>query len=234
MIIGILQCDDVQNQLQPTFGNYPHMLQQLLGTVDPALTFKVYDVRADQYPQEIDECDAYISTGSKHSVTDSDPWIQKLIAFVSELDSARKKFAGICFGHQLIAMALKGQVALSEKGWGAGVAFNQVSQQRPWMQPYSAGLDIIVSHQEQISELPARCQVIAASSFCPAFMIEVENHMLGIQGHPEWSKDYSRALTNTRLERIPAQRVREAFCSLNASVDSELLGRWIVNFFKAA
>lgn len=232
MIIGILQCDDVQPQLQSTFGNYPDMFQKLLSDIDATLSYRIYDVRRQEYPADLDECDAYLSTGSKHSVNDDERWVKRLIEFVSQLDRAKKKFAGICFGHQLIAMALGGSVSMSEKGWGAGVAFNQISKPRPWMQPMSQGLDVIVSHQEQISSLPARCKIVAASSFCPAFMVEVDAHMLGIQGHPEWSKEYSRALTNTRLDRIPAQRVREAFCSLHASVDDQLLGRWILNFFK--
>lgn len=231
MKIGILQCDDVLDSLQPEFGNYPQMFRELMLRVDPGLEFAVYDARTGGLPDDIDDCDAYITTGSRHGVLDGLEWVDDLETFIRRLDTAKKKFVGICFGHQLMAQALGGEVERSPKGWGVGVSFNQVVGPRPWMEPFQGGLDLVVSHQDQVSRLPDGVEVLASSAFCPYYMLQRGDHLLSIQGHPEFSRDYSRALTLTREDRIPPNRVREALHSLTAGVDDELTIRWILNFF---
>ncbi|OUS34973.1 GMP synthase ['Osedax' symbiont bacterium Rs2_46_30_T18] len=235
MKIGLLVCDQVLPELTAQHSSYEAMFKNLLLQIDPLLEFEIYLAYANQLPSSVDECDVYLSTGSKHSVNDDLPWVTQLIEFIAKLHSHKKKFIGICFGHQLIAKALGGEVSVSDRGWGVGVAFNQVLQTQPWMQckdtDKADSLDIVVSHKEQISRLPVTCKVIAGNKFCPQFMIQVDQHMLGIQGHPEFSKQYSKSLINTRLDIIEPNRVREAFCSLNAEVDDLKMAAWMLNFY---
>ena len=42
MKIGIFQCDDVMDELQPEFGNYPAMFESLLAEIAPDWTFVIY------------------------------------------------------------------------------------------------------------------------------------------------------------------------------------------------
>ncbi len=233
MKIGILQCDDVQEQLQPAFGNYPQMFCELMLQIDPQLEFAIYDVRLGELPADIDDCDAYITSGSRHGVLDGLAWVAELEDFIRRLDAGRKKFAGICFGHQLLARALGGEVEQSARGWGVGVSFNQIDSRKAWMEPYKPGIDLVVSHQDQVSRLPEGVEVLASSAFCPFYMLQYQEHMLSVQGHPEFSREYSRELTLSRQSRIPPNRVREALHSLSAEVDDLLVMRWIINFFNA-
>jgi GMP synthase-like glutamine amidotransferase len=62
-------------------------------------------------------------------------------------------------------------------------------------------------------------------------MLQYQNHLISVQGHPEFSRDYSRELTLSRQNCIAPSRVREALHSLNAEVDDVLVMRWIINFF---
>lgn len=230
MKIGILQCDDVMQELQPEFGNYPAMFENLFGEVVVDWQWVVYRAIDGQLPTSVDDCDGYITTGSRYGVNDGDEWIKQLEAFVATLAVQGKKYVGICFGHQLLAKALTGQVELSERGWGVGMSFNQLDQQKQWMQPYQTSLDLVVSHQDQISLLPAGVEVLASSRFCPYYMIQYGNHMMSVQGHPEFSRDYSSALIEQRADRIPAPRAREGQASLSSEVDDRLMAQWIVNF----
>ena len=109
MKLGILKTDAVRPEWVPEFGEYPDMFMALLAREDPQLEFAVYDVEQGIYPQDIDEVDAYLITGSKSSVYEDKPWIQELMEFVRVLDRRRKKIVGICFGHQLVAQALGGR-----------------------------------------------------------------------------------------------------------------------------
>ena len=233
MKIGILQCDDVLEKFQPRFGNYPAMIQQMFAAQSGDFEFDVFDCRAQQYPQQVEAYDGFISTGSRHSVYESLPWIERLIEFVQLLDEKNSKFIGICFGHQIIARALGQVVEQSAKGWGVGIAQNRVIRQMDWMSSFQPSLDILVSHQDQVLSLPKEASVIAESDFCPYFMVQWNDHLLSIQGHPEWQNDYSAALINERRNIIPPERVNAGLFSLRLPPDNALFAQWACDFFKA-
>jgi len=232
MHIGIIQCDDVLDQYQPEFGNYPAMLQNLFLSVDPELRFTVYAAHKMELPEHLDECDAYLSTGSIRSAYDELDWITQLIEFLRQVDHAEKKFVGICFGHQLFAKAFGGLVEKSPHGWGVGISFNDIIEPQPWMQPFQSKMDLIVSHQDQITQLPEDTKVLARSDFCDYYMLQRGNHILTMQGHPEFSVGYITMLANSRLERIGASRIRQAMTSLKAPADDTLMTQWILNFMR--
>ncbi|MEH6578078.1 MAG: GMP synthase [Amphritea sp.] len=230
MKIAILQCDDVLDKFQEEFGNYPQMVTDLLMSVDDAREVDVFDVRSGEYPNDIDDWNLFITTGSKASVYDDEVWIKDLIGFVQCLDKAGKKLIGICFGHQIIALATGGAVENSRKGWGIGVASNRILTQQVWMGQVPAELNLIVSHQDQVTKLSEGAAVIAESDFCPYFMVQWNAHFLSVQGHPEWSRAYSETLINDRRDRIAHERIEDGLASLAKEPDNNLFSRWILNF----
>ncbi|NRA71006.1 MAG: GMP synthase [Gammaproteobacteria bacterium] len=230
MKLGILLCDHVQEQLQGEFGDYPQMFSELLLQVDSTLQIEVFDVISGKLPTDINQCDVYMTSGSRWGVTDGLAWVDQLSDFLRKLYRAKKGFVGICFGHQLLAQALGGAVTKSDKGWGIGIAFSEVSTQKNWMRPYQATLDLVVSHQDQISQLPPDSQVLVSNAFCPYAMVQVGDHFLGIQGHPEFSRDYSLALMNSRKDRIPSAVITDGAATLVQPTDAILATQWILNF----
>ncbi|KTD67325.1 MULTISPECIES: glutamine amidotransferase-related protein [Legionella] len=230
MNIGILQCDQVETELVATYGTYQDMYIKLLQQVASNLTFTVYDVRCDELPSHLDAADAYIITGSRHGVNDGFPWITGLEEFVLRLHEANKKVIGICFGHQLIAKALGGQVIKSPKGWGVGMSVNKMTQRKAWMSPSLNQLNLIVSHQDQVLVLPSEAEVLAASDFCPFYMLQIRDNLLTVQGHPEFSKVYSQALIEMRKNRLGEELVECGLKSLQQPCDDAVFAQWIVNF----
>ncbi|WP_089730097.1 glutamine amidotransferase-related protein [Modicisalibacter muralis] len=234
MLIGLLQCDDVSEELQPRHGNYPEMFERLFSAVDPTLEFRVWRCLDGDIPGDVDAVDAWLTTGSRYGVNDGDDWIEALCGFVRELWAAGKPLVGICFGHQLMAKALGGEVVKSERGWGVGMSFNRLSERADWMDPWQEGLDLVVSHQDQVLRPPEGAVVLAESDFCPIYVMQLGEHFLGVQGHPEFGKAYSADLMERRRNIIPGNRVREGLASLNAPVDDQLMVRWILNFMRRA
>lgn len=231
MKIGILQCDDVADELQAEFGNYPAMFEAMLGEVAPGFQFVTYRVVSGEFPDSSDDCDGYITTGSRYGVNDNYSWVDELEQFVAALDRDKKKFVGICFGHQMLVKALGGKVAVSDRGWAVGISFNRVDVQKSWMSPGQETLNLVVSHHDQVLQLPQGIEVLASSDFCPYYMLQYGNHMMSVQGHPEFSKAYSSALMDKRANLIPAPRIRAGKASLAEDVHDRLMMRWIVNFF---
>ena len=232
MKVGLLQCDDVADDLMGAHGNYPQMFEQALRKRLPQMHYRVYQAHRGELPADVHECDVYLTTGSKHGVYEDYDWIRELEGFVRSLWAEEKPLVGVCFGHQLMARVMGGNVQKSDRGWGVGVSFNQVIEPQPWMQPAQESLDLIVSHQDQVIDLPAQAQVIASSDFCPNYLLQYGEHFLSVQGHPEFEKAYSFDLMDMRSHTIPPARVRAGKASLHAELDSDLMFDWIVNFLQ--
>ena len=232
MKLGLLLCDHVREELQGEFGDYPKMFKDLLHQVDNSLEIEVFDVIAGELPSHVDQCDVYITSGSRYGVRDGLAWVDKLSDFIRQLYDAKKGFVGICFGHQLIAQALGGEVNKSDKGWGIGIAFSHLSVQKDWMTPHQSTLDLVVSHQDQISRLPQNSEILLSNAFCPYAMVQVGEHFLGIQGHPEFSRGYSLALMNSRKDRIPADVIASGAATLEQQTDALVSTQWILNFLR--
>ncbi len=186
MKLGILKTDAVRPEWVPEFGEYPDMFAALLGEQDPEMEFSVYDVEEGEYPSDIDEVDAYLITGSKSSVYEDKAWIATLMDFVRELDKRGKKIVGICFGHQIIAHALGGKTEKSHKGWGVGRHTHRFTESPDWHDGGDADFDILVSHQDQVVENADGAKVLASSDFCENAVVQIGDHILTFQGHPEF------------------------------------------------
>ncbi len=236
MRLGILQCDSVDTRLQPEFGDYPDMYRRLLTTdVDhPQPTFRVYNLTAGQFPESTDACAAWLFTGSKWSAYDPDDWITRAHQFARELHAKRHPTLGICFGQQLICRALGGTVEKANAGWGVGVHTTQILERRSWMEPSRDTLSLLVSHQDQVIEPPAEATLLASHPFCPHDMFAIGEHMLTLQGHPEFPKGYSRAVMDMRREVIGESTYREGMASLEQPVDSDVAAAWMLGFLRRA
>lgn len=231
MKIGILKTDSVREELVEHHGEYPDMFSELLQLQDPELHFTTYDAVARELPGDLHAADAYLITGSRHSVYDDADWIAELGDFVRELHWARKKLVGICFGHQLVAHFLGGRVALSEKGWGIGLHTTQLHES-PVHSELEDVVRLLYSHQDQVEAAAHGGEVLGGSDFCPIAITRIDNHVLTFQGHPEFSPAYSRALFELRSHLYPPERYEAALRDLEAHNDSHAVARWIVNFFR--
>ncbi len=192
-------------------------------------TFEFFDVRRARYPYRIEDCDGYLITGSRASVYDDDPWIARLIGFVRDLHHAGARTVGICFGHQLIAQSLGGAVGRAPGGWGVGVHAWKVVRREPWMRPAMSEFRLLASHQDQVETLPPGARLLASSGFCPNAAFAVGEHMLAVQGHPEFSKDYAKFLMHRRRPLLGAA-FGPGMRSLDQPTDAGVVAGWIAGF----
>lgn len=224
MRIGLLECDDVVGRFPEVKGGYREMFAALL----PNFEFRYYETYRGRLPPSPGECDAWIATGSKYSVYEKHAWIEELAAFIRAAD---KPFVGICFGHQMLAHALGGEVAKAKQGWGVGVLPLEIVKTEPWMQPPRPELRIQHMHQDQVQKLPANSVLLGRSPHCEIGMFRVGETMLGIEGHPEFTVEYGAALIRARQAQIGSQADR-ALNSLKEKSDGPVVGRWIERFLR--
>lgn len=231
MKIAILNCDEVDSDLVKKYGEYGDMFVTTLSARKEGLKFTQFDALHRQLPDDKEDFDGYIITGSRHNSYDNDPWIVELMQWVREADNLKKHVAGICFGHQLIARALGAEVKKSEKGWGLGSTTVQVQHRPDWLNKVPAQLKLWVSHQDQVQNCPPNCQVIASSDFCPVFMLAKQSHIFTVQGHPEFVESYTEVLLEKRQPFLTAAQYNKAKQSLNTEVDSSVVLDWILAMF---
>jgi len=231
MHIGILKTDAVRPEWVPDFGEYPDMFIRLL-QADPSVSFSVWDVEEGCHPSEseIDAVDGFIITGSKSSVYDDKQWIRDLEALIQRLHAERKKMVGICFGHQIIAKALGGEVSKSDKGWGVGIHTYDLDK-APFAGADDGQLKLVVSHQDQVHELPPGARNVVSNAHCENAGFVIGDHIFTLQGHPEFIDEYSEVIMALRYDMIGADRVAEGRASLQQhDHEGDRVASWMLSF----
>jgi len=237
MHIGILRTDAVLEQFQPLHGDYPAMFKAVLGNphaLPAALQgrsprFSVFSAHEGELPVP-DQCDAYVITGSRHSVYDDLPWLPPLVGFLGAALAAERKVIGICFGHQLVAHFFGGETRPAPVGWCVGVHETRVVAAQPWMQPARSHFGLLSSHRDQVVRLPAGAVPFAASARCPEAGFVIGEQVLTFQGHPEFTKPYAADLMRARAAVLGSELFAEGIASLAYETDATLIARWILNF----
>lgn len=80
----------------------------------------------------------------------------------------------------------------SPTGWDIGVRTITLTPSLPFSLSsldLPSRLSIIECHRDEIRELPPKAEVIAWSEKTGIEMFKYGDHIMGIQGHPEYSKD---------------------------------------------
>lgn len=228
MRVGLLECDDVSGRVPGMRGGYREMFAALL----PGFHFSYYEVHRGRFPVAPQECDAWLCTGSQYSVYEKLDWIDALSDFIKRIKESQRRFVGVCFGHQMLAHALGGEVAKASQGWGVGVHRVDVLRQEPWMEPALKEVRIPHMHQDQVQRLPPDGVVLGRSDHCEVGMFRVGDSMLGIEGHPEFTAAYNKGLICIRRERIGEKRAQEALASLGQPSDGATVAKWIARFIR--
>jgi GMP synthase-like glutamine amidotransferase len=216
-----------------TYGDYPYMFTELLKSADPSIETISYDVMLGKYPVDIDEVDAFLITGSKFSVYDDEEWIHRLGAFVVKLNDRKKKLLAICFGHQMVAHFLGGETAKSEKGWTVGVQRCSVTEDLAGNASAGESLNLLASHQDQVTKVANGAVTIAGNEYCPHVMTRLGDHTLTLQWHAEFIKDYFQELLKLRREIIGEDSFQAALGSLSLPIDNQKFARWAIDFMRS-
>lgn len=248
LTIGILETGRSREALTADHGGYIDMFRGLFARAAPELSFQVFAVLDDQFPDAVAACDGWLVTGSRHGVYENLPWMLRLQGFLRDAVQAGRPVVGICFGHQILAQALGGHVGKSERGWGIAVHHYQMRNRPAWLGEEAETLALNAMHQDQVEVLPAldgfTTEVLAESDFCPYAALRYQRQAdgrdlaLSFQAHPEFGPAYEAALIGVLSgDAIPQPQAEEALKTLAQGADQpeqQRVGRWIARFFQQA
>ena len=165
---------------------------------------------------------ATIVTGSAAFVTDRAEWSERSADWLRDAAHAGTPLLGICYGHQLLAHALGGEVGDNPAGREMGtvcVDLRPAAQDDPLFVGLSPRIGAQATHQQSVLRTPPGATVLAGNDHDPHHAFRWGQAAWGVQFHPEFSAGHMRGYIHARADALAregadpgalARRVRAA------------------------
>lgn len=234
MKLTLIQPTDVPGPLRDRFGAYHLMFERMFGA--EGFAFETIKLSEEQPLPDPAMLDATLIMGSAAGVYDTHyGWMEPLRAYIRAAYAAKTPMLGICFGHQIMADALGGDVRKSEKGWGLGRHVYTVRSRPAHIGGDLPEFAIACSHQDQVIVAPAEAETFLASDFTPnAGLVYRNGAAMSLQPHPEFEDDYTLALAELRRGKAPDAVVEAALASISRKSDSAEIAGYLAQFIRSA
>ncbi|KAK4491183.1 hypothetical protein RD792_001914 [Penstemon davidsonii] len=188
---GVLLCAEDSEYVKKMYGGYYGVFVEMLK--EEGEKWDVFKVAKGEFPSddEIGEYEGFVITGSCNDAHGNDLWITRLLLLLNKLDSMKKKILGICFGHQILGRAIGGKIGRARAGWDIGITQVNLQPSNIFtsLKIMPTSLSIIECHRDEVWELPPKAEVLAWSNKTGVEMFKYGDHLMGIQGHPEYTTD---------------------------------------------
>jgi GMP synthase (glutamine-hydrolysing) len=138
---------------------------------------------------------AVVVTGSHAMVTDRAEWSVRTAAWLLDALAAGVPILGICYGHQLLALAAGGRAGDNPEGREFGTAEIRVlrgAEGDPLFRGLPPAFPAHVCHAQAVTALPPGAVLLASSGRDPHQAFRLGTRAWGVQFHPEFSAEASR------------------------------------------
>lgn len=218
--------------------NYTHILEDITDEYGLDVSFADYRPDKGELPSAEDVYDAVVVTGSKSHVYDEEDreWVEPLEQYLEQALSDGTPVLGICYGHQVLADTLNGDVdRMPEREMGyRDVMLTDAGEDHPLFNGVPGEFTTFTSHQDHVSRLPQDAIELAQNEYGNhAYAVEYEDVVAyGIQFHPEYSIDMAMKLVEEKeLPEDDEEAVRSTFTPENVDA-TETARDVIANFFR--
>lgn len=204
--ILLLKTGGAQPALVEQKGDFEHWI--MAGMNLPSERFRVLDIEhGAPLPSHTGWAGVVIS-GSHAMVTDHLPWSEQAAQWLAIAIDINIPILGICYGHQLLAHALGGQVGNRSDGLDYGTAEVQ-------LQPDSAGDALFgnqpetflaqVCHSQSVISLPEGAKLLAKSVQEGYMVFKIGEVAWGVQFHPEFDREVMAFYIESDRDELQAQ-----------------------------
>ena len=146
-----------------------------------------------------------IVTGSGAMVTDRLPWSEHTAAWLGEAARAGMPLLGICYGHQLIAHALGGEVGDNPAGREMGTVEVEIAagaEDDPLFAGLPGRFPAQATHLQSVLRMPDGATLLARSAGDACHAFRWGDAAGGVQYHPEFSTTPRRGYVHARREAL--------------------------------
>lgn len=134
---------------------------------------------------------AAVITGAIDMVTDPKPWIRDLADWTRRAVAAEVPLLGVCFGHQMLAYAMGGEVGENLNGPMFGpVAIQRLECGRddPLFGVLPDAATMRVFHFQSVLTMPDSAEVLVSAAHDPHHAARYGPAAWGVQFHPEFDR----------------------------------------------
>ncbi len=159
-------------------------------------------------PTDLSNFLGIIVTGAAAMVTEREPWSEDTGQLMVRASRAGLPMLGVCYGHQLLAHALGGEVGDNPAGRQVGSA--RVSLERAARADRLFGglpdpLDVQVSHRQSVLRLPEDAELLGTTQADGNHVFRYGLNAWGVQFHPEFDDQIIPHYIHERRETILAE-----------------------------
>jgi GMP synthase (glutamine-hydrolysing) len=219
-------------ELRERRGDYEDWIGDGLGLRRSELA--VVSVFEGEEPPAPERVPAVVVTGSSAYVSEREPWSERAAGWLREAVLAGVPVLGICYGHQLLAHALGGRVARNPRGREMGtlqVSLLPTARGDPLLGGLPDPMTVQATHLESVVELPPGARLLAESAGDPHHVFAFGNCAWGVQFHPEFDAEVTRAYLAARRAILRAEGIDPA--PLEAAVAESPCGPELLRRFAA-
>ena len=149
--------------------------------------------------------DGCLVTGSRASVYWDREWIDRVRTWVGEAVDAGLPTLGVCWGHQLLADALGGEV--EDMGeYEIGYRTVEHDGQTPLLDGVDPEFTAFTTHSDRVVEAPPGARVFAENDYgIHGFR---KDHAFAVQFHPEYDMATAESVTKGKDDQLSADRIQ--------------------------
>jgi GMP synthase (glutamine-hydrolysing) len=187
--------------IKQQFGDFEDWFGAGLGVSD----LKKVEVYDGQPLPDLDGLSGIVVTGSASMVSAREDWSEKTAGWLKSAVDAGVPVLGICYGHQLLAHALGGEVGVNPNGRQIGTVNAHMLHEAaddPLLGDLPTDYPVQTSHSESVLTLPPNAKSLATSERDHNFVIRFADKVWGVQYHPEFSAPVMREYLSVRADAI--------------------------------
>lgn len=180
-------------------GTFPHWIRVAAGV--SAREVEVVDVERGGALPDASGYAGVIVTGSGAMVTERADWSERSAGWLHAAAHAGVPLFGICYGHQLIAHALGGEVGDNPQGREMGTCPIETTDAAAGDALFAAAPTTFLAqttHLQSVLRLPEGAVVLARSALEPHHAFRWGERVWGVQFHPEFSATHMRGYIRAR------------------------------------
>lgn len=154
------------------------------------------------------DIDAAIITGSWSMVTDREPWSERTADWLRDAMAADTPLLGVCYGHQLMAHALGGEVDYHPRGREIGmreITLTDAAKGDALLEGLPDTFPAHLTHAQSVLSVPDGAVVLGRSEHDAHQILRYGPHALSVQFHPE----FTATIMSVCLERYANTYQRE-------------------------
>jgi len=201
--VTLIKTGQTFEELSATRGCFERWFGEIFG--EHVEEWEVIHAHKGQALPPLSAPEAVVVTGSPVSVYERLPWSEATGAWLAELITREVPVLGVCYGHQLIAHALGGEVARSPNGREVG-AVEVTHTGDPIFDGLPERFSVWQSHIDEVTRPPAHAEVIASNEHSAVQAMAIGARCRTVQWHPEFDGQIGRHYIQARAHLINQER----------------------------